>query len=85
MQCHKCGGEMIVDSCTSTMYCENAVNDLPDYMECDAAAVYCNFGQTDHVLKTCDCNKDNCPICVWDANICEYCGKAEGDLAEGCK
>ena len=40
---------------------------------------------SEHVMATCNCKKEKCPICKLGADICEICGKAEGELIGRCK
>ena len=37
-----------------------------------------------HILKTCNCNRDTCPICSWGAGICSLCNAAEIELEQDC-
>ena len=39
----------------------------------------------EHVIKECDCNNEDCPICNWGAEICKNCGGAEGELDQPCE
>jgi len=39
----------------------------------------------EHVMTTCNCLRKSCFVCKEGFPVCLKCGRAEGDLAEGCK